>query len=148
MALTRQNLPQLDGSGPDALRGGYIVRDTYESVPKLILMASGSEVAICCEAADALEEDGISVRVVSIPCMELFDQQEPEYKESVLPSSVRARIAVEAGASISWGKYVGLDGTSICIDRYGQSGKYAELFREYGFTPEHIAEEARKLLSR
>ena len=146
MAFTRQNLPQLDGSGPDALRGGYIVRDTFESIPQLILMASGSEVSICCEAAETLEEEGISVRVVSIPCMELFDQQSAEYKESVLPSSVRARIAVEAGASICWGKYIGLDGTSICIDCFGQSGKYSELFKAYGFTPEHIAEEARKLL--
>ncbi len=148
MALTRQNLPQLDGTGADALRGGYVVRNSFEETPDLILMASGSEVSICCEAADMLEEEGTSVRVVSIPCMELFDCQDPEYREQVLPSSVRARIAVEAGASISWGKYVGLDGTSICIDRFGQSGKYAELFKAYGFTPEHIAEEARKLLSR
>ena len=148
MALTRQNLPQLEGSGPDALRGGYIVYDSYEDVPDLILMASGSEVSLCVEAAETLVEEGTSVRVVSIPCMELFDQQDEEYRESVLPRSVRARIAVEAGASLPWGKYVGLDGTMICIDRFGQSGKYAELFKAYGFTAEHVAEEARKLLSK
>ena len=121
MALTRQNLPQYAETSRDVERGAYILRDTAAGLPDVILMASGSEVQCIMEAADALEKEDISVRVVSVPCMDLFEQQDAAYQESVLPRAVTARVAVEAASSFGWHKYTGLDGKVIAIDHFGAS---------------------------
>lgn len=144
IVCSRQNLPQLDADGKMALRGGYIVSDCKK--PDVILMASGSEVHLALEAKDILANEGISVRVVSMPCMEVFDKQSRVYKESVLPASCTKRLAVEAGVSMPWMKYVGTEGDTVCMDGFGASGKPEDLFAHFGFTAENIAEKARNLL--
>ncbi len=144
IVCSRQNLPQLDADGKMALRGGYIVSDCKK--PDVIIMASGSEVHLALEAKDILANEGISVRVVSMPCMEVFDKQSRVYKESVLPASCTKRLAVEAGVSMPWMKYVGTEGDTVCMDGFGASGKPEDLFAHFGFTAENIAEKARNLL--
>lgn len=144
IALSRQNLPQIQGTGKEALKGGYVVRDC-QGTPQVILMASGSELQLAVEAAESLRQEGKQVRVVSMPCMELFEQQTLEYRESVLPGEVRARVAVEAQCGLEWGRYVGLDGTCICMNGFGASGSAGMLFEHFGFTAEHVAEAARKV---
>ncbi|MDR2202464.1 MAG: transketolase [Clostridiales bacterium] len=144
---TRQNLPPYKGTGKDALAGGYILDDCAD-VPNLILMASGSEVEVAVKAKQLIvaANPGLRVRVVSMPCMELFEEQTQKYRESVLPSGVRARIAIEAGSSYSWGKYAGLDGGYVCMDTFGASAPAEQLFTIYGFTPENVAAVAKKVL--
>lgn len=144
IVCSRQNLPQLDADGKLALRGGYIVSDCKK--PDIIIMASGSEVSVSLEAGKLLAKEGINVRVVSMPCMELFDKQSRVYKESVLPAACKKRLAVEAGVSMPWMKYVGLEGDTVCMDSFGESGKPEDLLRHFGFTPENIAEKAKNLL--
>ncbi|MDO5110738.1 MAG: transketolase [Clostridia bacterium] len=146
LALTRQNLPQYEGSGKIAMKGGYILQDC-EGKPDVILIASGSEVEHCVKAAAILADKGKKARVVSMPCMELFDAQDEAYKNAVLPLDVRARVAVEAGASISWYKYIGLDGACVCRDDFGASGPYSILFKEYGFTPENVVATAERIMA-
>ena len=146
MALTRQNLPQYEGSGKIAMRGGYVLKDT-KGDPQVILIGSGSEVEICMNAAELLAGEGIKARVVSMPCMELFDKQDEAYRASVLPAGVRARVAVEAGTSFGWGKYVGIDGKCVCVDHFGASAPYKTLYKEFGLTAENVAEQAKSLLS-
>lgn len=146
MALTRQNLPQYENSGKAAMRGGYVLRDC-EGTPELILLGSGSEVELCMKAAALLAEEGRRVRVVSMPCMELFDKQDAEYRESVLPKAVRARVAVEAGTSFGWHKYVGLDGACLTIDHFGASAPASRLFKEFGFTVENLVDVAKGVLA-
>lgn len=145
LILTRQNLPQLENTGADALKGGYVVYDSKEEAD-IILMASGSEVSLAVDSAKALEKDDIKVRVVSVPSMELFKAQSSEYKESILPSSVRKRIAIEAGSSLSWGGLVGLDGDYVCLDHFGGSAPGDVLFKEFGFTVENVVNKAQALL--
>lgn len=140
LVLTRQNLPQLSGSSKDALKGGYVLADSTKAVPDAIIIASGSEVELGVNAKEALAKEGIDVRVVSMPCMDLFDKQSDAYKESVLPKAVRARVAVEAGADFGWGKYVGLDGQTIAMTGFGASAPAGILFKKFGFTTEHVAE--------
>ena len=141
MALSRQNLPQIEGTGKNALRGGYVLRDC-EGTPDAIIMASGSEVETAVNAYELLktENAGLKVRVVSMPCMELFDKQDEEYRESVLPDKVRTRIAVEASAANAWYKYIGLDGKLISMRRFGASAPAGRLFEYFGFTAEKVAE--------
>ncbi len=146
IALTRQNLPQLAGSGRDALKGGYVVADASKEVPDVILIASGSEVAVAVGAREKLLEKGVDARVVSMPCMERFERQDAAYKEAVLPKAVRARVAVEAGVDFGWGKYVGLDGAVVAMPGFGASAPYSKLFAYYGFTADHVAETAEKVL--
>ena len=141
LALTRQNLPLYEKTGAGALRGGYILREP-KGGPDVILMASGSEVELAFKAADMLSVRGYTARIVSMPSLELFDAQDEAYRESVLPKAVRARVAIEAGASFGWHKYVGLDGAVIGRDTFGASGPQATLFKEFGFTAEHVAEVA------
>lgn len=148
IALTRQNVPALEGSSKEALKGAYIIHKEKGATPDVIIMASGSEVGIALEAARMLEEEGRSVRVVSAPCLDVFEKQSEEYKESVLPSGCRKRIAVEAGSSVSWGRYIGLDGAYVTMDNFGESAPAGELFKKYGFTAQNVAEIARSLLSR
>ncbi|WP_443661531.1 transketolase [Clostridium sp.] len=150
LILTRQNLPLYDETSIEALKGAYVLK-TYETPgqnPDIILMASGSEVEFIYEGAKLLNEKGIKARVVSMPCLELFEAQTKEYKESILPSSVRTRLAIEAGASFGWHKYVGLDGDVISIDRFGASGKAEVLYKEFGFTTENVVSKALKLLGK
>jgi len=148
LILTRQDLPLYDLSGPIAFKGGYILSDSTKATPDVILIASGSEVEQCVEAQALLKEKNIDARVVSVPSMELFDEQSAEYRESVLPNAVRARVAVEAAASFGWHKYVGLDGAVISVDTFGASAPAKELFKHYGFTGEHIAEKAMTVLGK
>lgn len=147
MALSRQNLPKLEGSGMNACKGAYILREP-KGTPDVILMASGSEVELLFKAADMLAVKGYTARIVSMPSFELFEEQSEEYKQSVLPNSIRARVAVEAGSSFGWGKYVGLDGETVCIDHFGASGPYKEVFPRMGFTAEKVDEAAMRTITR
>lgn len=148
LVLTRQNLPQYEGSGVAALKGGYVLADSDKPTPDAILMASGSEVEQAMGAKALLKEQGVDVRVVSMPCMELFDEQDAAYRESVLPAAVRARVAVEAGATMPWYKYVGLDGAVIGLDHYGASAPAKLLFEQFGFTAQHVCEETLRVLGK
>jgi transketolase len=147
-ALTRQNLPVLEGSGAEAEKGAYVIEREAGERPDAIIVASGSEVAPSIEAARALAADGLGVRVVSAPCLDIFEQQSAEYKESVLPAAVTARVAVEAGSSASWGKIVGLAGGYVTIDRFGESAPAAQLFDLFGFTAENIAAKVKDVVGR
>ena len=145
LILSRQTLPLCEGSGKAALKGGYVLSDC-EGAPEVLLIASGSEVAPCLQAQAALREKGVNARVISMPCTEIFERQSAEYKESVLPAAVRARVCVEAGSPLGWYKYAGLDGKVIGMESFGASAPAGELFKHYGFTAEHIAETAESLL--
>lgn len=145
LILSRQTLPLCEGSGKAALKGGYVLSDC-EGAPEVLLIASGSEVAPCLQAQAALREKGVNARVISMPCTEIFERQSAEYKESVLPAAVRARVCVEAGSPLGWYKYAGLDGKVIGMESFGASAPAGELFKYYGFTAEHIAETAESLL--
>ena len=131
------------GSSREALKGGYII-DDCEGTPELILIASGSEVALAVHAKETLAAEGQKVRVVSMPCMDLFEEQSEEYKESVLPREVRRRVAVEALGSFGWDKYTGLDGKIIAMESFGASAP-AGLLKKFGFTVEHVVEVAKSL---
>ena len=146
LVLTRQNLPQLAGSSKKALKGGYVIADSSKETPDAILIASGSEVSLSIEAKEALAKEGIDVRVVSMPCMDIFEKQPDEYKEKVLPKAVRARVAVEALSEFGWGKYVGLDGKTICLDRFGASAPADVLFKEFGFTVENVVKAVKEVI--
>lgn len=146
LVLTRQTLPLYAETGMDALKGAYTISESENKVPDLILIASGSEVELVKKAGEILRQDGLQVRVVSMPSFELFEKQSPEYKESILPKAVRKRVAVEAGSSFGWHKYVGLDGEIVSIDHYGASGKPSVLFEKFGFTVDNVLEKARKIL--
>lgn len=145
IVLTRQNTLLLSETGKGALKGGYIIKDSAKATPDVILMASGSEVELVYKAWDVLKEKGIDARVVSMPSLEIFEEQSAEYKESVLPKSVRKRLAVEAAASFGWDKYVGLDGCIIAMDEFGASAPADLLFKKYGFTVENVVEKALSL---
>ncbi len=147
IALSRQNLPVIENSSKEALKGAYIVHKEKGSAPDIILMASGSELSIAIDAAKLLESEGKAVRVVSVPCLDVFDKQSEEYKESILPSDCRKRVAVEAASSVSWGKYVGLDGAYVTMNGFGESAPAGELFDRFGFTAQNVAAVARSLFN-
>lgn len=146
LVLTRQNLPQLAGSSKDALKGAYVIADASKAVPDAIIMASGSEVELAVNAKAELAKTGIDVRVVSMPCLELFEQQDEAYKEQVLPKAVRARVAVEAASDFGWGKYVGLDGATVSMKSFGASAPAGTLFKKFGFTTENVVETVKKVV--
>ena len=146
LVLTRQNLPQMAGSSKDALKGGYVIAESEKAVPDAIIIASGSEVSLAVEAKEELKKDGIDVRVVSMPSMELFDKQSAEYKESVLPNAVRKRVAVEALSDFGWYKYVGLDGKVIAMEGFGASGPAATLFEQFGFTVDNVVKTVKEIM--
>ena len=146
LVLTRQNLPQMEGSSKDALKGGYVIADSQKEVPDGIIIASGSEVSLAVNAKEELKKDGIDVRVVSMPSMELFDKQSAEYKESVLPNAVRKRVAVEALSDFGWYKYVGLDGRVIAMEGFGASGPAATLFEHFGFTVDNVVKTVKSVM--
>ena len=146
LVLTRQNLPQMPGSSKDALKGGYIIDDSSKAVPDAIIIASGSEVSLAVDAKAELAKEGVDVRVVSMPSMDLFEEQSAEYKESVLPNAVRKRVAVEALSDFGWYRYVGLDGTVVAMKGFGASGPAAELFKKFGFTTEAVVEAVKSVM--
>jgi len=149
LVLTRQGLPHQarDNAQVDAIRrGGYVLRDS-EGIPDLILIATGSEVPLAMRAADTLSDNGRNVRVVSMPCIELFDEQPSDYRSSVLPPLVSARIAIEAGVADGWWRYVGPDGRVIGMQSFGASAPAGELFRHFGFSEENVIQVAGELLA-
>jgi len=148
LVLSRQNLPLLPGAGERAYKGAYVLADEKNPTtgqPDILLMASGSEVELIFNAQAGLKAQGIHARVISVPCMELFDSQCDDYKESVMPKSVRARLAVEAASAFGWHKYTGLDGAVLSIDGFGASAPAEQLFKAYGFTVENVVEKAKEL---
>jgi transketolase len=151
LALTRQNLPTLDRSvvapAAGAARGGYVLADASTGSPAVIVVATGSEVQLALAARDVLEADGIATRVVSMPCLEWFDEQDAAYRESVLPSSVRARVSVEAGVAQGWWKYLGTDGRAVSLEHFGASADYQTLYREFGITADAVVAAARESLA-
>ena len=146
LVLTRQNLPQLAGSSKEALKGGYVIADATKATPDAIIIASGSEVSLAINAKEELAKDGVDVRVVSMPCMDLFEEQSAEYKESVLPKNVRARVAVEALIDYGWGKYVGLDGATVTMTGFGASAPANTLFEKFGFTVDNVVKTVKSVL--
>ena len=144
LVLSRQNLNPVAGSSRDALKGGYVI-DDCEGTPEVILIASGSEVDLAVKAKEMLTAEGRKVRVVSMPSMDIFEEQSAEYRESVLPKEVRRRVAVEALGGFGWDRYTGLDGVTVTMSSFGASAPAGELFRHFGFTAEHVAEAARGL---
>lgn len=152
LILTRQKVPGLDrsaGVGPEGLlRGAYVVWETADRKPQILLLATGSEVAPAIEAARILAHEGIAVRVVAMPSWELFETQTRKYRNSVLPPAVRARLAVEAGVRLGWDRYVGPRGDVICMTRFGASAPGEVLMKQFGFTAENISARARALLRR
>jgi transketolase len=143
LILTRQNLPTFERtSTPDVDKGAYVLADFGKSKPELILMASGSEVQLCVEAARKLMEEGRSVRVVSFPSWELFEKQDDAYRESVLPKNIQRRLAVEAGAGLGWERYAK---SVISIEHYGASAPAKIIFEKFGFTVENVVAKAKEL---
>lgn len=138
IVLSRQNLPQYKARFSDIEKGGYILADSVKEVPDAIIIATGSEVGVAMSAKEMLKKKKIDVRVVSMPCVNVFEEQTKAYKEKVLPSAVTARVAVEAGATAIWYKYVGLNGKVIGIDTFGASGKAETLFEAFGITAENV----------
>jgi transketolase len=149
-AFSRQKVDLIDrakfASAAGTAKGAYVLAEASRGVPKLIIIATGSEVGLALAARERLEDEGTPTRVVSMPCWELFDQQSAEYRESVLPDSVKARLAVEAGVSMGWAKYVGGSGEVLAVDRFGSSAPAEVVFREYGFTVENVVAMAKRLL--
>ena len=146
--LSRQNLPLLDGTGKEALKGAYILKNSKKETPDVILMATGSEVELIYKAWDILQEKGIDARVISMPSWEIFEEQSDEYKESVIPMSVRQRVAVEAAGDFGWHKYVGLDGEVISMNGYGASAPAGKLFEKYGFTVDNVVDTVIRVMNR
>jgi len=151
LILSRQPLPTVDRSkyaAADGLqKGAYVLADS-EGTPEVILMGTGSEVGLCMDAYEKLTSEGIKARVVSMPCWELFERQSNEYRESVLPNAVRARVAVEAGTTLGWREFVGLDGKIVARREFGASAPLKDLLREFGFTVENVVAQAKSLLAK
>lgn len=148
LVLTRQNLPQYEKSGLDALKGGYILADSDKKTPDVLLIASGSEVEQCMQAKVLLKEKGVDARVVSMPCIEEFEKQPRSYQDAVLPPYVRARVCVEAGSPYSWYKYAGDLGEIIAMNTFGASAPAGKLFEMYGFTAENVMEKAFRTINK
>jgi transketolase len=151
LVLTRQNVPVFDRSAyaPAAglRRGAYVLADPEDGEPEVILIATGSEVALALSAHEELLADGVRSRVVSMPCCELFDRQDPEYRAQVLPPSVTARVSIEEASTLGWDRYVGFGGTKIGMHTFGTSAPLKDVQTKFGFTPDRVAEAAKELLS-
>ena len=155
LCLTRQGVPTFDrsvgsefGSVEGVAKGGYVLVDASDGQPHVLLMATGSEVQIAVAARELLEADGVPTRVVSMPCLEWFEEQPPAYKQTVLPPAVRARVSVEAGATLGWWRYVGDAGECVGIDHFGASASYHVLYEQFGLTAERVAAAARASISK
>ena len=147
LALTRQNVPTLEGTTAEGVaRGGYVLAEADGDL-QVILFGSGSEVQLAVKAREALQAEGIGTRVVSVPCLDWFEAQDSDYIESVLPAAVTARVSVEAGVAQPWWRWLGSAGRPVSIEHYGASADAATLFREFGFTPEHVVAAARESLA-
>jgi len=147
LALTRQNVPVLEGTSAEGVaKGGYVLADS-DGTPDVVLIATGSEVQLAVEAKKTLEADGVKARVVSMPCVEWFDAQDAAYRESVIPAGVKARVSVEAGIAQSWHRFTGDAGVNVSIEHFGASADAATLFREFGFTAEAVVEAARRSIA-
>ncbi|MGE0488029.1 MAG: transketolase [Vulcanimicrobiota bacterium] len=150
LVLTRQNVPTFDrsvcGAAEGLAQGAYVLAEAEGGEPRVVLIGTGSEVSVCMDARELLQQDGIPTRVVSMPSWELFEAQEQRYRDSVLPPSVTARVAVEAGCSFGWQRYVGSRGACVCIDHFGASAPWQTNMEKFGFTKENVAATARKVL--
>ena len=151
LILTRQNVPTIDRSelapASEASRGGYVLAEASGGTPRVLLLATGSEVQLALAARQVLEADGVPTRVVSLPCLEWFEEQAPDYREAVLPSSVRARVSVEAGLAQGWWKYLGSYGRAVSLEHFGASAAAEVLFREFGITSDAVVAAARESLA-
>ncbi|MGH2986652.1 MAG: transketolase [Solirubrobacterales bacterium] len=152
LVLTRQNVPVLDrsryASAAGLRQGGYVLADAEGSEPELILIATGSDVALAVEAYEQLTADGVRARVVSLPSFDLFDRQPDEYREQVLPAAVTARVSIEEASTLGWDRYVGPGGQSIGMHTFGSSAPLRDVLGKFGFTPERVVETAREVLAR
>ncbi|MGI8867573.1 MAG: transketolase [Mycobacteriales bacterium] len=152
LALSRQNLPIFDrdafGSAEGVAKGGYVLADASTGRPQVILIATGSEVQLAVAAREKLEEEGIGTRVVSMPCVEWFNEQEASYRQQVLPPDIRARVSVEAGIAMGWRDFVGEAGEMVSLEHFGASANYAVLFEQFGFTPDRVVAAAHASLER
>jgi transketolase len=154
LCLTRQNLPVVDRSAPGmgsadgVARGGYVLAEASGGVPELILVGTGSEVSIALTARERLEAEGIATRVVSMPCLEWFAEQDAAYRQQVLPPNVLARVSVEAAVGQGWRELVGPSGEIVSLEHYGASAAYAVLFEQFGFTPDAVVAAAHASLDR
>ncbi|KAJ7191439.1 hypothetical protein O6H91_Y523600 [Diphasiastrum complanatum] len=148
ISLSRQKVESLAGTSVERVeKGGYIVSDNSDNAkPDIILIGTGSELCLCEKAAEKLRGEGTKVRVVSLVCWELFDEQPEEYRGMILPSDVEKRLSVEAGSPLGWREYVGQKGTIVAVNKFGASGPYLDVFKKFGFTAEHVAEKAEELL--
>jgi transketolase len=158
IALTRQNIPVFERGDGDAsgevfasaknvAKGAYVLAEAPNGTPDVIFIATGSEVQIAVDAREKLKAEGVNARVVSAPCLEWFEEQSAEYRESVLPSTVKARVSIEAGIDLTWRRYVGDAGRSVSIEHYGASADYKTLFEKFGMTTEHAISAARESLA-
>ncbi|MDY3726716.1 MAG: transketolase [Wujia sp.] len=147
LVLSRQNLPQLDGSSQEALKGGYILEDSAKATPDAIIIATGSEVSLAVEAKKELAAENIDVRVVSMPCMDLFEDQPDEYKDAVLPKNVTARVGVEALSEFGWGRYIGINGQFVGMKSFGASAPGSQLFEHFGITKDAVVAAVKKTLN-
>ncbi|MFC0541025.1 transketolase [Kutzneria chonburiensis] len=149
LALSRQNLPVLEGTDVDGVaKGGYVLADAGNGEPQVVIIATGSELQIAVEARKVLEADGVATRVVSMPCVEWFDEQDQSYRDQVIPPSVRARVTVEAGIAQPWYRFAGDNGEIVSLEHFGASADYQTLFREFGFTTENVVEAARRSIAK
>jgi transketolase len=149
LALTRQNIPVLEGTSHEGVaKGGYVLAEASSGLPQVILIATGSELQMAVEAREALEADGVATRVVSMPCVEWFQEQDSAYRESVLPPIVKARVSVEAGIAMPWHQFTGDLGENVSIEHFGASADYQTLFREFGFTTENVVAAAKRSLGK
>jgi transketolase len=152
LVLTRQNLPTLDrerfASAAGVARGGYVLADAANGSPEVILIGTGSELSLCVGAHEQLTADGIAARVVSLPCWELFEDQDAAYRESVLPAQVTARVAAEAGVRQGWDAYIGQCGRFVGMSGFGASGPAGELMQHFGLTVENVVAQAKAALGK
>lgn len=150
LVLTRQNVPTFDrsvcGAAEGLARGAYVLAEAEGGEARVVLIGTGSEVSVCMDARELLQQDGIPTRVVSMPSWELFEAQDQSYRDRVLPPSLTARVAVEAGCSFGWQRYVGSRGACVCIDHFGASAPWQTNMEKFGFTKENVAATARKVL--
>ena len=151
LVLTRQALPTLDrtkyAAASGVAKGAYVLADAPGGKPDVILLGTGSEVSLCVEAFEKLKTEGIKARVVSMPSWEIFERQDAAYKESVLPSSVTARVSVEMAATLGWERYVGIKGRKVGMRRFGASAPLKDLLKFFGFTVDAVVAEARQAIA-
>jgi transketolase len=152
LVLTRQAVPTLDRTkyapASGLARGAYVLADAPAAKPEVILIGTGSEVALCVEAYEQLQSEGVRAKVVSMPCWELFDDQDQAYRDSVLSPAVKARVSVEVASDFGWSKYTGSEGHNICIESFGTSAPIKQLLKKFGFTVEKVVAAAKSQIAR